>query len=80
MSRILIVEDELAMRTALSDVLEGEGYRIITAADGAAGLDRALKEKPDLLLLDVMMPKLNGYDVCREVVQFLDVPIILLTA
>src|SRR6266511_2247325 len=59
-SRILIIEDELPMRTALKDVLQAEGYRVLTAADGAAGLERALAEKPDLLLLDLMMPKLDG--------------------
>ncbi len=56
--RLLIVEDELPMRTALKDCLEGEGYRVLTAADGAAGLERALKEKPDLVLLDIMLPVL----------------------
>ena len=53
MERILIIEDELPMRTALQDVLAGEGYRVLTAADGASGLTRALEEKPDLLLLDL---------------------------
>ncbi len=67
MSRILIVEDELSMRIALSDLLGAQGYRILTAPEGATGLDRALTERPDLLLLDVMMPGLDGYTVCREV-------------
>ncbi len=81
MSRILIVEDELAMRTALADVLEGEGYRIITAADGAAGLDRAVKEKPDLVLLDIMMRKLDGFAVCAELRRVGHTePILMLTA
>ena len=56
MSRILIIEDEKPMRTALQDALEAEGYRILTAADGEEGLQRALEEKPDLLLLDIMLP------------------------
>src|SRR2546422_3118868 len=66
MSRILIIEDETPMRTALADVLEGEGYRALTAADGESGLRKAVDEKPDLILLDIMMPKLDGYAVCAE--------------
>ena len=79
--RILIVEDERPMRTALEDVLTGEGYRVLSAADGRSGLERALAEKPDLLLLDIMMPKLDGYAVCAEL-RRLDnpVPILMLTA
>ena len=65
-ARILIVEDELPMRTALEDCLAGEGFRVITAADGERGLERALKEKPDLILLDVMMPRLDGFAVCAK--------------
>jgi DNA-binding response OmpR family regulator len=64
--RILIVEDEAPMRTALKDCLESEGYRVLTAANGQAGLERALQEKPDLVLLDIMMPRLDGYAVCAE--------------
>jgi DNA-binding response OmpR family regulator len=81
MERILIVEDELPMRTALQDVLEAEGYRVLTAADGEAGLRRAIEEKPDLLLLDIMMPRLDGYAVCAELRRLSNpVPILLLTA
>ena len=54
------------MRTALEDVLTREGYRVLTAADGESGLKRALEEKPDLVLLDIMMPQLDGYAVCAE--------------
>jgi DNA-binding response OmpR family regulator len=81
MSRILIIEDELPMRTALADCLEAEGHRVITAADGEAGLQRALEEKPDLVLLDVMMPRLDGCAVCAELrrVEF-PAPILMLTA
>jgi DNA-binding response OmpR family regulator len=80
-SRILIVEDELAMRTGLADCLEGEGYRVLTAADGESGLDRALKEKPDLVLLDIMMPKLDGFAVCAELRRLANpVPVLMLTA
>jgi DNA-binding response OmpR family regulator len=81
MPRILIIEDELPMRIALTDLLQAQSYRVITASDGAAGLDRALEEKPDLLLLDVMMPKLDGFAVCRAVRQHSPaLPILMLTA
>src|SRR5215472_5995580 len=79
--RILIVEDELPMRTALQDVLAAEGYRVLTAADGQSGLQRAIDEKPDLVLLDIMMPKLDGYAVCAELRRLSNpVPILMLTA
>ncbi len=81
MSRILIIEDELPMRTVLKDCLEAEGHRVLTAADGEAGLQRALEEKPDLLLLDIMMPRLDGYTVCAELRRLSNpVPILMLTA
>jgi DNA-binding response OmpR family regulator len=79
--RILIVEDETPMRTALRDVLEAEGYRVLTAADGESGLQRAIEEKPDLILLDIMMPKLDGYEVCAELRRLANpVPVLMLTA
>lgn len=81
MSRILLVEDELPMRTALSDCLEAEGYRILVATDGEEGLKRALAEKPDLILLDVMMPVLDGFSVCAELRRRSSPPpILMLTA
>ena len=81
MERILIIEDETPMRTALEDLLTGEGYRALTAADGESGLERALAEKPDLILLDVMMPKLDGFAVCAELRRLAnDVPVLMLTA
>jgi len=81
MSRILIIEDEKPMRTALQDALEAEGYRTLTAADGEDGLQRALEEKPDLLLLDIMLPKLDGLAVCAELRRRSNpVPVLMLTA
>lgn len=81
MERILIIEDETPMRTALADLLAGEGYRPLTAADGESGLERALAEKPDLILLDVMMPKLDGFAVCAELRRLArDMPVLMLTA
>lgn len=69
------------MRTALEDVLAAEGYRVLTAADGQSGLARALEEKPDLILLDIMMPRLDGYAVCAELRRLSrPVPILMLTA
>jgi DNA-binding response OmpR family regulator len=81
MERILIIEDELPMRTALHDVLAGEKYRVLTASDGEAGLRRALEEKPDLILLDIMMPKLDGFALCTELRRHSNsIPILMLTA
>lgn len=81
MSRILIIEDEPAMRTVLSDLLVSEGHRVITAAQGAEGLERALAEQPDLLLLDVMMPRLDGFALAQELRRLgRAVPILMLTA
>ena len=79
--RLLIIEDELPMRTALKDCLEAEGYRVLTAVEGESGLDRALKEKPDLVLLDIMLPKLDGFAVCAELRRLANpVPVLMLTA
>jgi DNA-binding response OmpR family regulator len=81
LSRILVIEDELPMRTALSDVLQAEGYRVLTAPDGETGLQRALEEKPDLILLDIMMPRLDGFAVCAELRRLSNpIPILMLTA
>jgi DNA-binding response OmpR family regulator len=81
MSRILIIEDEAPMRVALADMLAAEGHRVLLAADGATGLQRALEEKPDLVLLDVMMPRLDGFALCaglRRAGRHL--PVLILTA
>ena len=81
MSRLLIIEDELPMRTALADVLTGEGYRVLTAEDGEAGLRCALDEQPDLILLDLMMPRLDGYALCAELRRLKrTMPVLMLTA
>ena len=81
MERILIIEDEAAMRRGLEDVLATEGYRVLTSPDGENGLERAIVEKPDLVLLDIMMPKLDGYAVCEELRRLSNpVPVLMLTA
>ena len=78
---ILIVEDEPALLRGLKDNFEFEGYRVVTAADGEKALHSAEKSAPDLILLDIMLPKVNGYEVCRLLRKHgVDVPIIMLTA
>jgi two-component system alkaline phosphatase synthesis response regulator PhoP len=79
--KILIVEDEPNMVAGLRDNFEYEGYEVITAADGAEGLEKALKSSPDLVVLDVMMPKMSGLDVCKQLkTKRPSIPIIMLTA
>src|ERR1700746_2944720 len=81
MARILIVEAEPNMVAGLRDNFEFEGYDVITAPDGVAGLERALKEAPDLVILDVMMPRMSGLDVCKQLKSKRpSLPIIMLTA
>jgi two-component system alkaline phosphatase synthesis response regulator PhoP len=80
-ARILIVEDEPAMVAGLRDNFEYEGYEVISAGDGVEGFDRALSENPDLVVLDVMMPRMSGLDVCKLLkVKQPSLPIIMLTA
>lgn len=81
METILIIEDDPALQRGLQDNFLNDGYRVLTALDGEAGLDLALDAKPDLILLDIMMPKINGYEVCRLIrKEGLDMPILMLTA
>ncbi|QUC68022.1 response regulator transcription factor [Aristaeella hokkaidonensis] len=80
MSKILIVEDEKKIARFLELELKHEGYDVITAFDGRSGLDTALEENPDLLILDLMLPELSGIEVCRRLRHTSDVPIIMLTA
>lgn len=79
--RILVIEDEAPMRTVLKDILDAKGFRVMTAADGESGLNLALSEKPDLILLDIMLPKLDGFALCAQL-QSLEivVPVLMLTA
>ncbi len=79
--KLLIIEDELPMRTALCETLQADGYKVRVAADGETGLERALTEEHDLILLDVMMPKLDGYALCRELRRRgRKTPVLMLTA
>jgi DNA-binding response OmpR family regulator len=78
---VLIVEDDATLLRGLSDNFLAQDYRVITAADGHQGLDAALRHAPDLVLLDIMLPKINGYELCRLLrQQGLEMPIIMLTA
>ena len=81
MSKILIVEDEPDMVLGLKDYFEFEGYEVLTAADGAAGLERARQHKPDLVILDIMLPRYSGLEVCKTLRgEGFSAPIIMLTA
>jgi len=81
METVLIVEDDPTMLRGLKDNFEFAGYKVLTAADGEAGLTTALDARPDLIILDIMLPKINGYEVCQLVrKEKLDMPIIMLTA
>ena len=81
MAKILIVEDEPNMVAGLRDNFEFEGYQVLTAGDGVAGLERAVAESPDLVILDVMMPRMSGLDVCKQLKSKRpSIPIIMLTA
>jgi DNA-binding response OmpR family regulator len=81
--KILIVDDYPQLVEALKLRLEATGYQVITAADGQEGLSLARRESPDLIILDVMLPKMNGYKVCRFLkfdAKYKNIPIIMLTS
>jgi DNA-binding response OmpR family regulator len=79
--RILVVEDDLAILTGLSINLRIEGYEVLQAQDGRAGLAKVLDERPDLVVLDVMLPELNGYELLKELRQRgRDTPVVVLSA
>jgi len=78
--KILIVEDEENLREAVRYSLSGEGYEVYVASDGEIALDQARKHLPDLVILDVMLPSLDGFEVCRILRKEFDMPIFLLTA
>ncbi|HET8699820.1 MAG TPA: response regulator transcription factor [Gammaproteobacteria bacterium] len=79
--KLLIVEDDLALLRGLKDNFGARGYEVATAEDGRSGLTLALEQSPDLILLDVMLPKVNGYEICRQLRERgLEMPIVMLTA
>ena len=78
--RILVVEDETTLRETLADALEAEGFEIVQAGDGRDALTRFRADRPDLVLLDLMLPELSGIEVCRIIRSESSVPIVMLTA
>ena len=80
MSRILLIDDDLGLSELLGQLLELEGFQLTLAYDGKQGLDLALTADYDLILLDVMLPKLNGFEVLRALRQHKQTPVLMLTA
>jgi DNA-binding response OmpR family regulator len=78
--KLLLVDDDTTLLDTLAFNLRHAGYRIVTATDGSSALERARAEKPDLVVLDLMLPELDGLTVCRSLRQVSDVPILVLTA
>ncbi|MEA3338255.1 MAG: response regulator transcription factor [Chloroflexota bacterium] len=80
MKRILLIEDDVSLNRLTALQLRHEGYEVITAFGGHEGLNMALEQSPDLVILDVMMPVMTGWEVCRHLRSVSDVPVIMLTA
>ena len=81
MKNVLIIEDNPTMLRGIKDNFEIKGYKVKAARDGEQGLNMALADNPDLIILDIMLPKINGYEVCEKIRKNnLDMPIIMLTA
>jgi two-component system response regulator ResD len=80
MVKVLVVDDEDNVCELVRLYLQKEGYHVLKAHDGLTGLGMVEREKPDIIILDIMLPEMNGWDVCRKIRQTLDVPIIMLTA
>lgn len=81
--KILIVEDEADVRNAVAYRLKAAGYEVVTANDGEEGLEKARGESPDLIVLDLMLPKMNGYQVCMAIKfdeKYKNIPVIIFTA
>ena len=80
MSKVLIVEDEDAIAEIERDYLELSGFDVTLASDGKEGLDIALKEDFDIIILDIMLPGMDGFDICKEIRKEKDIPIIMVSA
>ncbi len=78
--RILIVDDEIEILELVKDYLEREGFEVVTAVDGQAAIEAARRERPDLMVLDIMLPKIDGFEVCRQLRGEMVIPILLLSA
>ena len=82
MKKVLFVEDESALQKALTDILTQAGYKVVSALDGEIGLRLAKSEKPDLILLDIILPRLNGFEVLKKLKEnpeLKEIPVIVLT-
>ncbi len=80
MQRVLVIEDEKDMARGLKDILEFEGYEVATAETGREGLQAIGRKVPDCIILDLMLPDISGYEVCEQIRQKLNAPILMLTA
>lgn len=78
--RILLADDDAELRSLLREFLEGEGFAVLEAADGAAALQQARKERPDVMVLDIMMPAMSGTEVLKQLRRESELPVIMLTA
>lgn len=83
--KILVVDDDPDILEAISMILESQGYQVVTARDGVEGLANLKAEKPDLMILDLLMPKMDGFAVCKELqdsrwAKYRDIPILILTS
>jgi len=85
LAKILVVDDDPDIREALTMVLESQGYQVVTAEDGIEALADLKAEKPDLMILDLLMPKMDGFEVCKELrdpkwSKYADIPVLMLTS
>jgi len=84
-TKILVVDDDPEIREAISLILEANGYKVVTAQDGIDGLNKLKEDKPDLMILDLLMPRLDGFGVCKELkdprwAKYANIPIIILSS
>jgi len=84
-AKILVVDDDPEIREAISLILEANGYKVVTAQDGIVGLNKLKEDKPDLMILDLLMPRLDGFGVCKELkdprwAKYANIPIIILSS
>ena len=83
MARILVVDDEADIVRIVTRIMEGRGHEVRTAADGAAALEQVARERPDVVILDLNLPRMDGYEVCRRLkgdVNTRDIPVLMMTA
>ena len=80
MKKILVVDDEALLVKGIRFNLQNDGYEVMTGCDGVEAVELAMSQRPDLIVLDVMMPRMDGLQACSKIREFSDVPIILLTA